>query len=219
MVAMVSKLSQVNQLLRRDKRTGLVEGDWQDKLRRLRSMMVDAVMQVGPPAAGPAATPAAAGPLPGWPLDWPPGCMGCGGHWGLLLQLALEVSVSCHCPPFPPTLQPCLPCLQEPLVILIKLGDRLHNMRTVYALPPEKQQAVAEETLHVWCTMAEYLGWHGLKSEMEDLCFAVLQTEVYCRLRLQLDRLWNVNTMPQVGQEAGCLEGGGFCRLAAAGHS
>jgi hypothetical protein len=47
MVAMVSKLSQVNQLLRRDKRTGLVEGDWQDKLRRLRSMMVDAVMQVG----------------------------------------------------------------------------------------------------------------------------------------------------------------------------
>jgi hypothetical protein len=71
-------------------------------------------------------------------------------------------------------------------------------MRTVYALPPEKAQAVAEETLHVWCTMAEYLGWHGLKSEMEDLCFAVLQTEAYCRLRLQLDRLWDVSTMPQV---------------------
>ena len=44
-----------------------------------------------------------------------------------------------------------------------KLADRLHNMRTVYALAAPKQVAVAEETLGVWCSMAEYLGWHGLK--------------------------------------------------------
>ena len=36
-------------------------------------------------------------------------------------------------------------------------------MRTVYALAAPKQVAVAEETLGVWCSMAEYLGWHGLK--------------------------------------------------------
>ena len=48
-------------------------------------------------------------------------------------------------------------------MILVKLADRLHNMRTVYALPPAKQQAVAEETLAVWCSMAASLGWHSLK--------------------------------------------------------
>jgi (p)ppGpp synthase/HD superfamily hydrolase len=53
--------------------------------------------------------------------------------------------------------------VEEPLVILVKLADRLHNMRTVYALAPAKQQAVAEETLAVWCSMAGSLGWHGLK--------------------------------------------------------
>lgn len=55
---------------------------------------------------------------------------------------------------------------EEPLVILIKLADRLHNMRTVYALAPNKQLAVAEETLEVWCSMAEYLGWDGLKVKL-----------------------------------------------------
>lgn len=53
--------------------------------------------------------------------------------------------------------------VEEPLVILVKLADRLHNMRTVYALHPAKQQAVAEETLAVWCSMAASLGWHGIK--------------------------------------------------------
>jgi (p)ppGpp synthase/HD superfamily hydrolase len=53
--------------------------------------------------------------------------------------------------------------VEEPLVILVKLADRLHNMRTVYALPPAKQVAVAEETLAVWCSMAASLGWHSLK--------------------------------------------------------
>ncbi len=47
--------------------------------------------------------------------------------------------------------------------MLIKLADRLHNMRTVYVLPPDKQRSVAEETLEVWCSMAESLGWESLK--------------------------------------------------------
>lgn len=81
---------------------------------------------------------------------------------------------------------------EEPLVILIKLADRLHNMRTVYVLAPEKQRAVAEETMQVWCSMAEYLGWDGLKSEMEDLCFAVTEPDMYLKLRNDLDRLWNL---------------------------
>jgi (p)ppGpp synthase/HD superfamily hydrolase len=49
------------------------------------------------------------------------------------------------------------------LVIVIKLADRLHNMRTVYALSPEKQAAVAAETRAVWCSLAERLGMFAIK--------------------------------------------------------
>ena len=51
----------------------------------------------------------------------------------------------------------------EPLVIVVKLADRLHNMRTAYALAPNKRRAVAEETLQIWCSLAERLGMFALK--------------------------------------------------------
>lgn len=56
-----------------------------------------------------------------------------------------------------------LTMVSEPLAIVVKLADRLHNMRTVYALGPEKQAAVAEETRRVWCSLAERLGMFALK--------------------------------------------------------
>ncbi|PPS05843.1 hypothetical protein GOBAR_AA14808 [Gossypium barbadense] len=75
--------------------------------------------------------------------------------------------------------------VDDPRVVLIKLADRLHNMRTIalkdviilysYALPLAKAQAVAQETLLVWCSLASRLGLWALKAELEDLCFAVLQ--------------------------------------------
>ncbi|CAA6659192.1 unnamed protein product [Spirodela intermedia] len=65
--------------------------------------------------------------------------------------------------------------VDDPRVVLIKLADRLHNMRTIYALPLPKAQAVAQETLSVWCSLASRLGVWALKAELEDLCFAVLQ--------------------------------------------
>lgn len=49
--------------------------------------------------------------------------------------------------------------------------------------------------MQVWCTMAECLGWDALKSEMEDLCFAVLQPEQYCALRAQLDKIWSLPSL------------------------
>ena len=85
--------------------------------------------------------------------------------------------------------------VSEPLVIVIKLADRLHNMRTVYALAPEKQRAVAEETQRVWCSLAERLGMFAIKSELEDLCFAVLQPTTYAALRADLDELWGLETI------------------------
>lgn len=53
--------------------------------------------------------------------------------------------------------------VSEPLVLVIKLADRLHNMRTVFALKRDKQKAVATETLQVWCSLAERLGMMVLK--------------------------------------------------------
>ncbi|XP_047325364.1 uncharacterized protein LOC124929130 [Impatiens glandulifera] len=81
--------------------------------------------------------------------------------------------------------------VDDPRVVLIKLADRLHNMRTIYALPPSKAQAVAQETLAVWCSLASRLGLWALKAEMEDLCFAVLQPHLFCQMRAVLASMWN----------------------------
>ena len=59
-------------------------------------------------------------------------------------------------------------------VVLIKLADRLHNLRTISALPAASQQRVASETLAVFVPLAARLGVWSLKAEMEDACFRVL---------------------------------------------
>ena len=62
----------------------------------------------------------------------------------------------------------------EPLVIVVKLADRLHNMRTTYALAPNKRRAVAMETLEVWCSLAERLGMFAIKVNiLSDLLLAI----------------------------------------------
>ncbi|NNG34740.1 bifunctional (p)ppGpp synthetase/guanosine-3',5'-bis(diphosphate) 3'-pyrophosphohydrolase [Nakamurella sp. DB0629] len=78
---------------------------------------------------------------------------------------------------------------QDPRVLVIKLADRLHNMRTMRFLPPEKQARKAKETLEVLAPLAHRLGMATIKWELEDLAFAILHAKRYDEIvRLVADR-------------------------------
>ncbi len=67
-------------------------------------------------------------------------------------------------------------------VLIIKLADRLHNMRTVAAMPAWKQERTAQETLDIYAPLAHRLGMQEMRQQLEDLCFAALHPKRYAEI-------------------------------------
>lgn len=71
-------------------------------------------------------------------------------------------------------------------VVLLKLCDRLHNMKTLQFVRPDKQRRIAQETINIYAPIAARLGIYRLKSELEDLCFYYLESSEYKNIQDQL---------------------------------
>src|SRR6187402_2222404 len=72
-------------------------------------------------------------------------------------------------------------------VILVKLADRLHNMRTLHHLPEERRVKIAQETLDIYAPIANRLGMSKVKNELEELSFKYLEPKAYESLRVSVD--------------------------------
>jgi GTP diphosphokinase / guanosine-3',5'-bis(diphosphate) 3'-diphosphatase len=73
-------------------------------------------------------------------------------------------------------------------VILVKLADRLHNMRTLHHLPEERRVKIAQETRDIYAPIANRLGMSKIKNELEELAFKYLEPAAYEALRLRVER-------------------------------
>jgi GTP pyrophosphokinase len=72
-------------------------------------------------------------------------------------------------------------------VVLVKLADRLHNMRTLHHLPEERRTKIAQETLDIYAPIANRLGMSKIKNELEELAFKYLEPRAYDGLRSKVD--------------------------------
>ena len=78
---------------------------------------------------------------------------------------------------------------QDVRVLLVKLADRLHNMRTLQFMPVEKQTRIAQETMDIYAPLAGRMGMQDMRNELEDISFKILQPDHYEAITARLDEL------------------------------
>lgn len=78
---------------------------------------------------------------------------------------------------------------QDVRVLLVKLADRLHNMRTLQYMPPEKRTRIAQETMDIYAPLAGRMGMQDMRNELEDISFKILQPEHYNAITERLDEM------------------------------
>src|SRR5205807_2530060 len=88
-------------------------------------------------------------------------------------------------------------------VLLVKLADRLHNMRTISHMPPAARRRIAEETLDIYAPLAGRMGMQEMREELEDLAFRELNAEAYRVISERLDDLEtrNVSLVGEIEQQ------------------
>lgn len=82
---------------------------------------------------------------------------------------------------------------EDARIVIIKLVDRLHNMKTIEYKRPERQKEIALQTLEIYVPLAYYIGAYKIKSELENLCLMYLKPEVYGDLSKKLNSIYNSN--------------------------
>jgi GTP diphosphokinase / guanosine-3',5'-bis(diphosphate) 3'-diphosphatase len=78
---------------------------------------------------------------------------------------------------------------QDVRVLLVKLADRLHNMRTLQYMPPDKRERIAQETMDIYAPLAGRMGMQDMRNELEDISFKILQPEHYNAITTRLEEM------------------------------
>ncbi|KFC71102.1 GTP pyrophosphokinase [Devosia sp. LC5] len=78
---------------------------------------------------------------------------------------------------------------QDVRVLLVKLADRLHNMRTLQYMPPEKRTRIAQETMDIYAPLAGRMGMQDMRNELEDISFKILQPDHYNAITERLNEM------------------------------